>query len=303
MLYISSRSKTDSFTAHRTLCADLAPDGGVFIPYQLPAVSAEKLDEFRNNSFGQTVAEILNLFFSCKLTGWDVEICSGRMPLRLKEMSHRLMVAELFHNPAQQYSYMEMNLYQKLSGADGQQKATIWARISIRIALLFAIYATIPETTYRHFDICVNADDFTVPMAAYYARKMGLPISTIICSCNSSSALWDLIQKGEASTAGIPLQMEGLIYQALGADSVKAFSEAFDRKGVYQLDEEKLSVLNSGLSAAVVSDDRIESVIRNIHRTNDYRISEEAAVSFGGLQDYRANTGESRYTLILMDSI
>lgn len=301
MLYISSRSKTDSFTAHRTLCVDLAPDGGVFIPYQIPDLKPEMLNEIGDKSFGQTVADVLNLFYSCKLTAWDVDVCAGRMPIRLKEMSHRLMVAEIFHNPAGQYNDIEKNLYQKLAGADACENPTVWARIAIRIALLFAVYAIIPEPICRSFDICVNSDDFLAPMAAWYARKMGLPIRTIICSCNSNSAVWDLLQKGEAGTAGVPEQIEGLIYQCLGSEAVNRFADARNRKGVYQLTDDALAILSNGLNASVVSKNRINNLIRSIYRTNNYYISEETAVAFGGLQDYRASTGESRYTLILMD--
>ena len=51
MLYISSRNRTDSFTANRTICSNTAPDGGLYIPYQIPLVDAETLKQMRKNSF------------------------------------------------------------------------------------------------------------------------------------------------------------------------------------------------------------------------------------------------------------
>jgi len=307
MLYISSRSKTDSFTAHRTLCADHAPDGGVFIPYQMPQYSGEELQQLKHTSFCEIVAKVLNLFFSCRLTAWEVEVCIGKMPIRIKEMSHRLLTAESFHNPAGDYSYAEEHLYQKLAGTDAASKPTAWARIAIRIAMLFAIYGKTSESVCQSFDICVNADDFAVPMAAWYARKMGLPIRTIICSCKDNGDLWDLIQKGECSTAafgssGTANLVEGLIYHIFGSEEAMAFSAACARKATYRLEEDALSLFSDGLTAAVVGSNRTESLIRSVYRTNSYFITDAAAVSYGGLQDYRANTGESRHTLILMDS-
>ena len=68
MLYISSRSKTDSFTAHRTLCADRAPDGGVFIPYKIPVFTTQELRSLKGLPFGQIVATVLNLFFAKNIT-------------------------------------------------------------------------------------------------------------------------------------------------------------------------------------------------------------------------------------------
>lgn len=307
MLYISSRCKTDSFTAHRTLCSDYAPDGGMFIPYQIPQYSVEDLQQLKHTSFCNIVAKVLNLFFSCRLTAWEVEVCIGRMPIRIKEMSHRLLTAESFHNPAGDYSYAEEHLYQKLAGTDAASKPTVWARIAIRIALLFGIYGSIPESVCQSFDICVNADDFTVPMSAWYARKMGLPICTIICSCKENGDLWDLIQKGECSTAtlgttGTANQIEGLLYHIFGRSEATAFSAVCARKGTYRLEKDALPLFSDGLAAAVVGPNRTESLIRSVYRTNSYFITDAAAVSYGGLQDYRANTGESRHTLILMDS-
>lgn len=307
MLYISSRSKTDSFTAHRTLCVDRAPDGGVFIPYTIPQFSAGELQQLKKGSFGQIVANILNLFFACKLTAWDVDICVGRTPVRLNEMSRRLLTAECFHNPARDYSYMETHLYSRLTEGKEEQVPTAWSKIAIRIALLFGICSLMPETV-DSFDIAVNTGDFTVPMAAWYARKMGLPVRIIICSCNDSDSRWDLIQRGELNTAAafgrscVPDQVEGLIFHKFGTEEANALSAVCNKKGTYRLSDEALSAFGEGLAAAVVGTDRIASLIRSVYRTNSYYITDAAAVSYGALQDYRASTGESRYTLILMDT-
>ena len=63
MLYISSRSKNDSFTAHRVLHNEMAPDGGVFVPFRLPTLDAEQIARLREQSFCKTVSDILNIFF------------------------------------------------------------------------------------------------------------------------------------------------------------------------------------------------------------------------------------------------
>lgn len=307
MLYISSRSKTDSFTAHRTLCADRAPDGGVFIPYKIPVFTTQELQALKGLPFGQIVATVLNLFFACKLTAWDVDVCAGRTPIRIKEVSRRLFAVECFHNPAGNYEYLEVNLYKRLAGADAQQKIPAWAKIAIRISVLFGMYSVIPDSL-GSFDISVNTGDFTEPMAAWYAKKMGMPIDTIICSCNDNGAFWDFIQRGEMSTAiafprsQMPDQVEGLVYHAFGTDGAIALANTCLNKGTFRLEEDQLSVIGMGLAASVIGKERIVSLVRSVYRTNSYFITESAAVSVGGLQDYRASTGVSRNTLIFMDS-
>lgn len=307
MLYISSRSKSESFTAHRTLCSDRAPDGGVFIPYKIPHFSALELHDMKEKSFGLIVATILNMFFSSKLSAWDVDICAGRAPMRINEVSRRLFTVECFHNPVGDYEYLENNLYKRLAGIDVQKSVPAWVRIAIRISVLFGVYSVIPDAV-DSFDISVNTGDFTEPMAAWYARKMGLPIRTIICSCNENAALWDLIQRGEMSTSiafpkeQTPDQVEGLVFHAFGVEGAMELVNITCNRGIYRLDSEKLSVISEGMAASVIGKERVESLIRSVYRTNSYFITDATAVSFGGLQDFRASTGVSRNTLIFMDS-
>ncbi len=313
MLYISSRNKTDSFTANRTICSNTAPDGGLYIPYQIPLVDAEALKQMRKNSFCENMSYILNLFFSGKLTAWDVECCIGRTPVRMAEMSHRIITAECFHNPQNAYSYLVNAVFTRLS--QSKVPATDWGRIAIRIAVLFSIYAVMPLADSHSFDIAVVTGDFSDPMAVWYARKMGIPVRKIICCCNENSAPWDLLQRGEFNT-GMPLvdtgmkdldyscppQIERLIYHTLGLEKTAEFNNICHRKGVYRLEEEDYLAVSDGFAASVVGKDRMAATVRSVYRTNGYFISPVSAVLYGGLQDYRSRSGESRYTLILADS-
>lgn len=315
MLYVSSRSKTESFTSHRTLCADRAPDGGAFLPYRIPNFDSGELKALCEGSFAQTVANVLNIFFSSKLTAWDIEICSGRAPVRLKDIPFRVVVSEGFHNPKGEYSYVESNLYRKLSGADACERPTQWARIAIRIAVLFATYGMLPEAMRRGFDVSINCDDFAMPMYVWYARKMGLPIRTIICSCNENSAAWDLIQKGEMNTGALristeqkgpdylcPDLLESLIYHTLGIDEAVSFADTCKRKGTYRIDSDVFDAFSAGFYSVVVGTDRIANLIRSVYQSAGYCLTDRTAIVYGGLQDYRARTGESQRTLILADS-
>ena len=306
MLYISSRSKTDSFTAYRTLCSDYAPDGGVFIPYQIPQFSADELAQMRAKPFGQIVADILNLLFSAKLTSWDVDICTGKQSIRTKEIPHRMLLVENYHNPSGNYSYMEEHLFRKLAGKDAAEKPTCWAKIAFRIALLFGIYSVLFEQCRNPIDICVNAKDLIDPVAAWYAKKMGLPIRRIICSCTDNGALWDLTQRGEMNTSAVAdecqiKQIEAILHYHFGNAAAEQLHRTFVKNSIFRTNEEELSVLSSELSAAVVGTERISELVRSVKKICNYDITDAAAVCYGGLQDYRAATGDICDTLILVD--
>ena len=313
MLYVSTRDKTNSFTSYRTLHNDRAPDGGLFVPFRLPAFSAEDIAAMKGGRFGHTVAKILNLFFSTGISGWDVEFAVGRRPFRTKVMPHRLSICELWHNPNGEYAYMENALYSKLSGTTNTCP-TEWAKVAIRIAVLFGIYGESADDDSVP-DIAVTVGDFSVPMAAWYARRMGLPIGTIICTCNENGAVWELLNRGEMNTGlsavhtdypvldhPCPHGIERLVFSTLGIQESLRFADVQQHGGIYAINEECLAEVNCGLFAAVVSGRRTRSVISSTYRSNHYIIDGFGAIAFAGLQDYRASTGESCNTLLLSDN-
>lgn len=312
MLYITTRDNKDAFTAHRALSDDLAPDGGHFIPLTMPDYDRTEIAALREKSFGQVVAEILNTFFSSRLTGWDVEFCIGRNVARLISMSHRITVAELWHNPDEKYSYIVNRLYEKIyDNADILKTPTDWVKIAIQIAVLFGLYGELLKAEItscdQTVDISVSADGFSAPMAAWYARKMGLPIGTIICTCEENSSVWDLIHRGVFNTAtaqdDLLMGIERLIQATLGFEAVKSYLAKCQNRQIFSVIEGAQGILNNGFFCAVAGENRSESIINSVFRSSSYVIDPCTALCYGGLQDYRARTGGSRMTLLLAERI
>lgn len=319
MLYVTTRNKNDAHTAHKTLTADRAPDGGLFVPFQMPSLSKDDILALKDKSFGQSVADILNLFFSARLDGWDVDFCIGRYPVKLAPMSHRIVVAETWHNPDWDFARMVRNLFSRIYGNDDPKDIpSNWAWIAVRIATLFGLYGCLlqqgladPDST---LDVAVAAGDFSAPIAVWYAREMGLPVGTIICSCNDNGNVWDLLHHGQMRTDAIAVQtntplcdhsvpsdIERLIFGCTDTSEVNNFVDCCNQRHIYAPDEEKLKSIRSGIFAAVVSQERMESVIRNVYHTNAYSLDPYSALAYGGLQDYRASVGEGRTTLLLSE--
>ena len=312
MLYVSTRNKMDSYTSYRALHEEYAPDGGQYVPFQIPVFSHEELNSFQEKTFGQTVAQILNLFFSTRLTGWDIDCCVGRNPVRTEQMNHRLLMVEAWHNPCGTYESFERSVYAQLCGCAESAQPTRWAKIAIYISVLFALYKDIAACGVEQVDIVINTGDFVQPMAAFYARRMGLPIGDIICACNENSAVWDLIHRGEFNTNAPKIQtalkqldvskpagVEQLVYETLGLEAVDSYLQTCHKKGTFRLDEETLQKLNAGWFSAVVGTNRTQAIINSMYRTNQYLMDPYTALSYGGLQDYRSRTGVNQHTVLL----
>ncbi len=308
MLYISTRNHTDSFTAYRALRETNAPDGGMFLPLRFPKFTKEEIAQYAHKSFGQAVADILNLFFGAKLTAWDVECCIGRNPVKLQVMNHRLVLAQVWQNAEVGFDCIAAGLYQKMCAnlaVPAPWELTGWARITIRIALLFGIFTELSAMDISCTDIAVSCEEFDAPVAAWYAREMGLPIGTIICGCSENSGIWDLLHRGVCSVgkdSEHPKEVERLIFSTLGLAESCRYLECVSKGGSYSVPVASLSELNRDMFAAVIGADRAPAVISSVYRSCACVIDPKTADAYGAMQDYRAKTGESCTTLLLSET-
>lgn len=304
MLYVSTRKTTDTYTAHRALHESFAPDGGLFVPFHLPPFTQEEMASFKGQTPGEVIARILNHFFGLHLTGWDVECAIGRTPVKMQVMHHRLIVAEAWHNSHGNQDYLMKNLFAMATGKGFSTSAPEgWLYVAIEIALLFSIITAIDTIPEIGLDIAVSSGDYRDILAVIYAKDMGLPVNMIICACDEKGKSWDLFNRGELSTSGSSSSeekyLEHLLLKRLGVNELQRYFDAVSKRSVYRVDTELITNLNGDVFAAVVSTGRVDSIISNIYRTNQYYMDAGAALIYGGLQDYRARTGEVRDTLII----
>ena len=311
MLYVTTRGTKDAFTAHRTLCSDTAPDGGCFVPMSMPRFQPEDIKALSSKSFGQIVAEIINLLFSTQLSGWDIDLMTGRNTVKVFSLTQKLKIAELWHNSGSCFSHMVQNLYRGLcKNADAMDVPSDWSKIAIRISVYFALYAQLLSgdhiTVEQPFDLALSAGDFTPVIAALYAREMGLPIRKVICTVGDSSGVWDLIQRGCFTAANVDMHLlqglERLVQLTMGTNEVARFNEKCQNRRPYYVDDEMLPALNADLFCAVAGQSRTESTINSVFRSNDYILDPDTAHCYGGLQDYRSKSGENKFTLLLSEA-
>ena len=205
-----------------------------------------------------------------------------------------------------------------LTDKDAEPELTGWAETGVRIAVLFGIFGELIREgladSDRKIDISVLSGDFSGPMSAWYARTMGLPIGNIVCCCNENGALWDFICHGQLRTDGVavktavpegdiavPEGLERLIALYGGPEETMRYVETLHRGGTYYAEDAFLSRLRQGIYVTVSSSKRIISTIPSVFSTHNYLLASASALTYAGLQDYRARTGEMRTALILTE--
>lgn len=312
MLYITTRSKTDSYTAHRALRDGFSSDGGHFTPMRLPQFSNVQIESFSNKSFCDVIAEVLNVFFSKNLTGWDIEFAIGRNPVRISELSGKIYVAETWRNTESSFEISIDRIYNLLCNTDyGDSRAKGWARIAIRIAFLCGMYGQLVQIGIYNFDISFAGKGFEAVISAWYAREMGLPIGNIICGSNENSGIWDLLNKQQINFGSqivntdtpdmddiAPAGLERLVYETLGLQESIRYTSSAENKTFYQVQPGCVDKLSDKLFSSVVGKKRVCDIISSVYKTNDYFIDPYMSVAYGALQDYRAKFGENRITLL-----
>lgn len=312
MLYVTTRNSRDAYTAQRALRENRGPDGGFYLPFRIPQFSKTETDALAEKTFSQNVADVLNLLFNAKLTSWDVDFCVGRYPVRLEELRHRIIMAETWHNPDWNFDRIVQDLINHL--CDSTEAPSDWAKIAIRIAVLFGILGELKRNGVEEADISVVSSDFSAPISAWYARQWGLPIGNIVCCCNENNSLWDLVCHGQLRTDAVstptvtpladvtlPDDLERLVYACGGIGEVEHYLQACRRGGMYCPSDAVLAKYRKGLYVSVVSSQRLATTVSGVYRTHRYLLSPYTALAYSGLLDYRAKTGETRHAVVLAE--
>lgn len=320
MLYVTTRNKADAYTAQRVLRDRRGPDGGLFLPFRCPVLPQEEILALGELKFNDRVAAIINLLFNTRLTGYHIDLAAGRYCVRLNRLNGRLLMAECWHNNRWTFSQM-VDAIVDLIRVDKDSTACPgdWAAVGVRIAVLFGIFGEMIHSDMadmeRKVDVSVLAGDFSAPMSAWYARKMGLPIGNIICCCNDNSGLWDLFCHGQLRTDGIAkdtlvpegdvavsIGIERLIYEFGGAEEVERYLDALRQGRSYYVDDRMLRQMRQGIYVTVNGDSRIRNTVANVWATFSCLMAPCAALCYAGLQDYRARTGEGKCALVMSEN-
>lgn len=319
MLYVTTRGKNDVYTPARTLNLERGTDGGLFVPFRMPQMEQQEIKALPEKKASQVMADVINLFCASNLTDWDVELAFGRQFVNFHDMGYKLKCAELWHNTRGRFSagvdYIGNRIY-----PDGDMigSPTNWVQVVVRIAMFFGLYTQLRqnnELAYGDsFHVAVASGDFVAPMAAWYAREMGLPIGNIIVGCNENSAPWDLIHRGEMDTNAtlidtdspdndyvIPPNLERLVSGSCGMEEAMNFCWSIAEKQVYMPDEETAAQIREGMYASVVSGVRVTTMLPGLYRSQNYILDPNACLAYGAVADYRARAAGSGMIVIISE--
>jgi len=164
-----------------------------------------------------------------------------------------------------------------------------------------------------NINIVVPTGNFGNILAAYYAKKMGLPVSRLICASNKNKVLTDFIQTGvynknrEFYTTTSPSMdilissnLERLLYDLSGRDDneIKRLMSDLATKGEYRVSAAIADSIQSLFHAGWCDDIQTADTIKDVFKKNGYLLDTHTAVAVKVYMSYREQTGDNTPVVI-----
>lgn len=197
-----------------------------------------------------------------------------------------------------------------------------FGRLAPQIVYYFSAYLDMVSSEQITFGDKV---DFTVPtgnfgdiLAAYYAKKMGLPVGRLVCASNKNNVLTDFIKTGTYSISSrnfyktmspsmdilISSNLERLIYELSGRNAEKTAermkSLASDKK--YSVGADELAALQEEFSAGSANETQTVEAIYDFFEAYGYPLDTHTGVAVSVANAYTEKKNEKDTTPMVVVS-
>ena len=162
--------------------------------------------------------------------------------------------------------------------------------------------------------------NFSVPtgnfgdiLAGYLAKRLGLPVGTLICASNANNVLTDFIRTGtydrrrpllKTTSPSMDIlvssNLERLLYLLSGdTELVARLMKDLSTQGVYTVPQELKEAIQAEFWAACCDDDRAAQVMGKVYKELGYLCDPHTASGFAAAEDYIAATDDHTPMVIL----
>ncbi|MEG1027957.1 MAG: hypothetical protein RSE07_04635, partial [Oscillospiraceae bacterium] len=230
--------------------------------------------------------------------------------------THDLELGELYReNPTvKNYHFKE---YYKNNKIFSSANSINWGRLVPQVVYYISAYCDMVKNEEIAFgdkiNIVVPTGNFGNILAAYYAKKMGLPVNKFICASNQNNVLTDFINTGEYNKNRdfyqtispsmdilVSSNLERLLFDLCGEDDSlinKWFSD-LKANGSYKVSDEVKSALQDNFYAGFCDDCDTKKTIYDIFNKYSYLIDTHTAVALKVYNDYVKKFADETKTIV-----
>ena len=163
-------------------------------------------------------------------------------------------------------------------------------------------------------NVTVPTGNFGNILAAYYAKRMGVPFGKLICASNANNVLTEFLSTGVYDTNRkfymtespsmdilVSSNLERLIFELSGKDDeyVSVLMEKLREHGKYEVSDEIKAKLYEEFAAGFTDDKGAENRIKILFDEYSYLCDTHTAVAAEVYEKYKAETGDETKTVIV----
>ena len=192
-----------------------------------------------------------------------------------------------------------------------------WGRILPQVVYYISAYCDLVRdhaiAMGDKVNFCVPTGNFGDILAAYYAKRMGLPVGKLICASNSNNVLTDFLRTGiydrnrpfhttvsPSMDILISSNLERLLFDLSGENDaeVRDYMDALARTGRYEVSGDIKAKLADEFWGGFCTEEATEAAIGRYQKEYGYLIDTHTAVAFHVLEQYRKETGDQTKTVV-----
>lgn len=191
-----------------------------------------------------------------------------------------------------------------------------WGRILPQVVYYFSAYCDLVRdgklTMGDKVNFCVPTGNFGDILAAYYAKRMGLPVNKLICASNRNDVLTDFLRTGvydrnrpfhttmsPSMDILISSNLERLLFDLSGEndEEVRGYMAALAKDGRYEVSDDIKEALKEQYWGGFCDEAGTAAAIAKYFGEYGYLIDTHTAVAASVLEQYRAATGDETVTV------
>lgn len=220
-------------------------------------------------------------------------------------------VKSIFGDKAFGRELLEKNV--KLSSANSIN----WGRLVPQIVYYFSAYADLFAAGRirmgEEIDFTVPTGNFGDILAAYYAKRMGLPVHRLVCASNANNVLTDFLRTGvydrnreffrtisPSMDILISSNLERLLYHVTeDAARVRGWMEELGATGRYDVGDRVLGKIRELFWADFADDEQAKAQIQKVYADRGYVPDPHTAVAWAVAEKYRKQTGDDHVMVVV----
>ena len=179
-----------------------------------------------------------------------------------------------------------------------------WGRLVPQIVYYFSTYCDMVEQKRialgDAINVVVPTGNFGNILAAYYAKKMGLPIKKLVCASNSNKNRQFFTTTSPSMDILISSNLERLLYHMSGEDDslVNDLMNALSTDGKYEVSKTLIESIQEVFDAGCCDEASVDSTIKEHFEKYNYLCDTHTAVAVNVYDEYVARTGDDIPTVI-----